>query len=134
MCRWTPVGNGRRRAGAGVDVKRSFRNLEANILLLSDEATDDQEQVVASAHEKFAKTAAVLMNKANQLSKSQGKGAMGEQIDKVGVQDVRGGLKPTDNLAIHNNNDAFIEVVRVPGPSLVPYLLAPPPPAYALWS
>ena len=77
--------------------------------------------------------AAELMNKANQLSKLQGKGAMREQIDKVGVQDVRGGLEPTDNRAIHNNDDAFIEGVWVPGPSLVPYLLAPPP-AYTLWS
>ena len=85
--------------GAGVDVNRSFSKHEADTLLLSDEGepTDDQEQVLASAHEKFAKTAAALMNKANQVSKFQGKGAMGEQIDKVGVQDVRGGLDPTDN-------------------------------------
>ena len=43
--------------GAGVEVKRSFSNLEADILLLLDdgEPTDDQEQVVASAHKKFAK-------------------------------------------------------------------------------
>ena len=55
--------------GAGVDVNRIFSHLEADILLLSDngEPTDDQEQVVASAHEKLAKTAGVLMNKADQL-------------------------------------------------------------------
>ena len=120
--------------GAGVDVNRSFSEKEADTLLLSEEGepTDDQEQVIASTHEKFAKTAAALMNKANQVSILQGKGAMSPQTDRVGVQDVRGGLDPTDNRAIHNNNDALIEGVRVPGPSLVPYLLAPP--AYALWS
>ena len=96
------------------------------------EPTDDQEQVEASAHDKFAKTASVLRNKLDQLSKFQGKGAMGEQVDKGGIQDVRGGFEPTDNRAIHTNNDAFKEGVRVPGPSLVPYLFAPH--AYALWS
>ena len=114
--------------GAGVDVNRSFSEKEADTLLLSDEGepTDNKEQVKASAHEKFAKTAAAFMNKANQVSILQGKGAMGAQSDGVGVQDVRRGLDPTDNRAIHNNNDALIEGVRVPGPSLVPYLLAPP--------
>ena len=106
----------------------SFSEKEADTLLLSDEGepTDDQEQVIASAHEKYAKTAGALMNQANQVLIMQGKGAMGTQSDKVGVQEVRGGLDPTDNRAIHNNNDALIEGVRVPGPSLVPYLLAPP--------
>ena len=79
--------------GAGIDVKRIFSHLEANILQLLDdgEPTDDQEQVVASAPKKIAKTAAVLMNKSDQLSKLQGKDTMGEQVDEVGVQDVRGG-------------------------------------------
>ena len=46
MCCRTPVGNSGRRAGVGVEVKRSFSNLEADTLLLSDkgEPTDDQEQ------------------------------------------------------------------------------------------
>ena len=51
---------------------------------------------------------------------------MGEQVDEGGVQDVREGFEPTANRAIHTNNDAFMEGVRVPGPSLVPNLLAPP--------
>ena len=116
--------------GAGVDVKRTSSHLEADNLLTLDngEPTDDQEQVTASTHNKFAKTASVFMSKLDQLSKLQGKGAMGEPAAEGGVQDVRGGNKSTDNRAIHTNNDVFIEGVRVPGPSLVPYLLAPSPP------
>ena len=61
--------------GAGVEVNRSFSEKEADTLLLSDEGepTDDQEQVIASTHEKFAKTAAALMDKANQVSKCKGR-------------------------------------------------------------
>ena len=72
------------------------------------------------------------MNKADQLSKFQGKGTMGEQVNEIWVQDVRGGLEPTDNQAIHNNNDAFIEGVRYLDHLWYPISL--PPPAYALWS
>ena len=57
---------------------------------------------------------------------------MGEPADEGGVQDVRGGNEPTGNRAIPINNDVFIEGIRVPGSSLVPYLLAPH--AFALWS
>ena len=44
---------------AGIDVKRTSSHLEADNLLTLDngEPTDDQEQVKASAHDKFAKTA-----------------------------------------------------------------------------
>ena len=63
---------------------------------------------------------------ASQVVIPQGEGAMGAQTVLVGVQEVRGGLDPSDNLATHNTNDVVIEGVRVPGPSLVPYLLAPP--------
>ena len=120
--------------GAGVDVKRTSSHLEANNLLTLDngEPTDDQEQVTASAHDKFAKTALVFRSKLDQMSKLQGKGAMGEPAAEGGVQDVRGGNKSTNKRAIHTNNDVFVEGVRVPGPSLVPYLLAPH--AFALWS
>ena len=55
---------------------------------------------------------------------------MGEPADEGGVKDLRGGNEPTGNRAIPINNDVFIEGVRVPGSSLVPYLLAP----HALWS
>ena len=118
--------------GAGVDVKRTSSHPEANNLLDSDEgeSTDFPEQVIASSHDKFAKTASEFKNKLNQLSKFQGKGAMGEPADEGGVKDLRGGNEPTGNRAIPINNDVFIEGVRVPGSSLVPYLLAP----HALWS
>ena len=120
--------------GPGVEVNGSLVEKQADSLLLSDEGepTDEQEQVIAEAHDRFAKTAAALMAAA-QVVNLQGEGVMGAQSGLVGVQEVRGGLNPSDNLVIHNTNDVFIEGVRVPGPSLVPYLLAPPP-AYALWS
>ena len=51
---------------------------------------------------------------------------MGDPTTKGRVQDVRGGNEPTSNRALPNNNDVFIEGVRVPGSSLVPYLLSPP--------
>ena len=58
---------------------------------------------------------------------------MGKPTAEGGVQDVRGGNESTDNRAIHNHNDVFIEGVRVTGSSLVSYLLAPPH-LFALWS
>ena len=114
--------------GEGVDVKRTSSHLEANNLLAMDEEkpTDNQEQVTVSAHDKFAKTASVFRSKLDQLSKLQMKGAMGKPTAKGGVQDVRGGNESTDNRAIHNHNDVFEQGVRIPGSSLVPYLLAPP--------
>ena len=47
--------------GVGVDVKRTSSHLEANNFLTSDngEPTDDQEQVKASAHNKFCMERAV---------------------------------------------------------------------------
>ena len=119
----------------GVDVKRTSSHLEADNLLASDkgEPTDNQEQVTASAHNKFAKTALVYRSKLDQLSKLQGKGAMGQPAAERGVQDVRGGNESTNNRAIHTNNDVFTVGVRVPGSSLVPYLFAPPH-GFALWS
>ena len=46
--------------GVGVEVNRSFSKKEADTLLLSDEGepTDEQEQVIANTHDRFAKTAA----------------------------------------------------------------------------
>ena len=78
--------------GAGVDVKRTSSHFEADNLLATDkgEPTDDQEQVTASAHDKFTKTASVFRSKLDQLSKLQGKGAMGEPAAQGGVQDVKG--------------------------------------------
>ena len=114
--------------GAGVDIKRTYSHLEANNLLDLDkgELTNDLEKVIASTPNKFAKTAAEFKRKLTQLSIIQGKGALGEPTAEGGVQNVKGGNEPTGNRALPNNNDVFIEGVRVPGSSLVPYLLAPP--------
>ena len=112
--------------GPAVDENVGFGN-QSDSPLLSDEGepTDDQDQVIADAHDRFAKTAAALIAAA-QVVKVQREGATGAQSGVVGVQDARGGLNPSDNLAIHDNNDVFIEGGSVPGRSLVPYLLAPP--------
>ena len=77
--------------GGGIVFKRTSSHLEANNLLAMDEGkpTDDQEQVTASDHDKFAKTASVFRNKLDQLSKLQVKDEMGKPSAKGRVQDVR---------------------------------------------
>ena len=66
--------------------------------------SDEQDQVIASAHDSFAKTAAEFKNKLNQVVQIQGKGASGDPATVGGVQDARGGNGPTCNMNLQTDN------------------------------